>query len=168
MFARELRLRNEGDVQRARSRGRAWADGPIVFRVSRNPNLPDQNRYTVVAGKKVGKAVQRNRARRVVREALRLRHPGLRTGHDIVVIIRGTYDQLPDLAAAQPIVDRIIRRAGLLTSLAPASDPDSDAAASPGAPGRHENVKPATLNAVTLPPLDGQVTHPAPPTNSQN
>ncbi len=126
MFARELRLRNEGDVQRARSRGRAWADGPIVFRVSRNPNLPDQNRYTVVAGKKVGKAVQRNRARRVVREAVRLRHPGLRTGHDIVIIIRGTYDQLPDLATAQPIVDRILRRAGLLALAASATTPITD------------------------------------------
>ncbi len=132
MFARELRLRNEGDVQRARSRGRAWADGPIVFRISPNPTLPDQNRYTVVAGKKVGKAVQRNRAKRVVREALRLRHPGLRTGHDIVVIVRGTYDQLPDLATAQPIVDRIIRRAGLLVSPDPASGPSPE---SPGSSG---------------------------------
>ena len=134
MFARELRLRNEGDVQRARSRGRAWADGPIVFRVSRNPNLPDQNRYTVVAGKKVGKAVQRNRARRVAREALRLRHPGLRTGHDIVVIIRGTHDQLPDLATAQPIVDRILRRAGLLASGAPVNASVADATTRPNVP----------------------------------
>lgn len=128
MFARELRLRREGDVQRARARGKAWADGPVVFRISANPALPDQNRYTVVAGKKVGKAVQRNRARRVVREALRLRHPELRTGHDIVVIVRGTYDQLPDLATAQPIVDRIVRRAGLL---APSSGDSPRAADSP-------------------------------------
>ena len=127
MFARELRLRREGDVQRARSRGRAWSDGPVVFRIAANPSLPDQNRYTVVAGKKVGKAVQRNRAKRVVREALRLRHPELRTGHDIVVIIRGTYDQLPDLATAQSIVDRIIRRAGLLAP--PRPDPVASAPA---------------------------------------
>lgn len=142
MFARELRLRNEGDVQRARSRGRAWADGPIVFRVARNPNLPDQNRYTVVAGKKVGKAVQRNRARRVVREALRLRHPGLRTGHDIVVIIRGTYDQLPDLATAQPIVDRILRRAGLLTPGASSNGQAANVAIAPNGPVLDAAVRP--------------------------
>ena len=113
MFARALRLRREYDVQRARTRGKAFADGPLVFRVARNTLEPAQNRYTVVAGKKVGKAVQRNRAKRVVREALRLRLAGLRPGHDIVVIVRGTHDQLPDLATAQPIVDRLIRRAGL-------------------------------------------------------
>ncbi len=132
MFARELRLRREGDVQRARSRGRAWSDGPVVFRIAANPSLPDQNRYTVVAGKKVGKAVQRNRARRVVREALRLRHAELRTGHDIVVIIRGTYDQLPDLATAQPIVDRIIRRAGLLAPPRPTVSPSPSPSVDPG------------------------------------
>ncbi len=158
MFARELRLRNEGDVQRARSRGRAWADGPIVFRISRNPSLPDQNRYTVVAGKKVGKAVQRNRARRVVREALRLRHPALRTGHDIVVIVRGTYDQLPDLATAQPIVDRIIRRAGLLVPPDPASGP---AAESSGSNERNETVTRSTSDTVTLPTPDSPATGPA-------
>ena len=146
MFARELRLRREGDVQRARSRGRAWADGPLVFRVARNPSLPDQNRYTVVAGKKVGKAVQRNRAKRVVREALRLRHPELRTGHDIVVIVRGTYDQLPDLATAQPIVERIIRRAGLLDPSRSAGGPPSPA----GSTERDGFVTLPTPAAVTL------------------
>lgn len=120
MFPRDLRLRRQGDVQRARSRGKAWSDGPIVMRVSRNTLDPPQNRYTVIAGKKVGKAVKRNRAKRVVREALRLRHPELRTGHDIVVIVRGKHDELPDLATAAALVDRLIRRAGLIPS-APAA-----------------------------------------------
>jgi ribonuclease P protein component len=159
MFAREFRLRSEGDVQRARSRGRAWADGPIVFRVALNPSLPDQNRYTVVAGKKVGKAVQRNRAKRVVREALRLRHPDLRTGHDIVVIVRGTYDQIPDLATAQPIVERIIRRAGLLASPSTSNDPPM-----PGSSmKRAESVTLPTPAAATLPTPDAHATPPAGP-----
>ena len=159
MFPRELRLRREGDVQRARSRGRAWADGPLVFRVARNPSLPDQNRYTVVAGKKVGKAVQRNRAKRVVREALRLRHPELRTGHDIVVIVRGTHDQLPDLATAQPIVDRIVRRAGLLDVTPSSPPPTSPAAAASRSTDRAESVTVPTPDAVTLTPSAA----PAPP-----
>jgi ribonuclease P protein component len=124
MFPRDLRLRREGDVQRARSRGKAWSDGPIVVRVAANPTDPDRNRYTVVAGKKVGKSVQRNRAKRVVREALRHWHPDLRCGHDIVVIIRGTHDQLPDLATAQAVMDRIIRRARLDVPRAPGSATD--------------------------------------------
>jgi ribonuclease P protein component len=134
MFARADRLRREGDVQRARARGKAWADGPVVFRVLPNPKDPGHNRYTVVAGKRVGKAVDRNRAKRVVREAVRLRHPQLRPGHDIVVVIRGTHDQLPDLATAQPIIDRIIRKARLdLPAPADAPTPPATVAA-PTAP----------------------------------
>ena len=72
---RNLRLRREAEVRRARARGKAWADGPLVARVLVNDLDPRQNRYTVIAGKKVGKAHERNRAKRLVREAIRHLHP---------------------------------------------------------------------------------------------
>ena len=111
---RSLRLRREAEVRRARGRGRAWADGPLVARILPNGITPPQNRYTVVAGKKVGKAHERNRAKRLAREALRLLHPRLRQGFDIVVIVRGTLDELPTFAVADASLTRILTRAGLL------------------------------------------------------
>lgn len=111
---RRLRLRREAEVRRARSRGRAVADGPLVARVLPNGSRPPANRYTVVAGKKSGGSVQRNRLKRLVREALRALHPTLRPGHDVVVILRGTVAELPDYAAARALLDRIARRANLL------------------------------------------------------
>ena len=111
---RSLRLRREAEVRRARGRGRAWADGPLVARILPNGLTPPQNRYTVVAGKKVGKAHERNRAKRLAREALRLLHPRLRQGYDIVVIVRGTLDELPTFAVADASLTRIVTRAGLL------------------------------------------------------
>ena len=111
---RALRLRREGDVRAARSRGRAVADGPLVLRVLPNASTPPANRYAFVAGRKSGGSVQRNRLKRVAREAMRALHPRLRPGHDIVVIIRGTVDELSGSDAAREVLTRLLRRAGLL------------------------------------------------------
>lgn len=114
MIARRYRLREEGDVRRVRSRGRAVAHGPLVLRYMPNTLEPVQNRYTVIAGKRCGKAVQRNRLKRLVREAIRGYHPHLEPGHDIVLICRGTVEEMPDLTAAQETLQAIFSRAKLL------------------------------------------------------
>lgn len=116
MFARRYRLRRDADVRRVRSRGRASADGPLVARILPNDLDPAQNRYTVIAGKRCGKAVQRNRLKRLVREAVRQMHPDLKPGYDVVIICRGTVEEMPGLAEAQRSIKRIFRRAGLLTA----------------------------------------------------
>ena len=113
MIARPFRLQKEGDVRRVRSRGKAWAHGAIVARVLPNDLTPPQNRYTVVAGKRTGKAVQRNRLKRLTREALRGYHPWLKPGYDFVFILRGTVEELPDLAAAQEALKRILDKGDL-------------------------------------------------------
>ena len=46
------------------------------------------NRIGLTASKKVGKAVQRNRARRVIREAYRLLETQFPTGYDYVFVAR--------------------------------------------------------------------------------
>ncbi len=118
---RSLRLRRGGDVRAARSRGRAIADGPLVVRFMPNASAPPANRYGVIAGRKSGKAVQRNRLKRITREALRALHPELRPGFDLVVIIRGTVDELPGSHEAHALLTRMLRRAKLFQEQATAS-----------------------------------------------
>ncbi len=120
MVARELRLRKEFEVRQVRARGKAHAEGPIVIRVLPNQLDPAQNRYAFVAGKRVGKAHERNRAKRLCREAIRLVHPDLKPGFDLVVIVRGNAAQLPSLEITRAIIERLLSRARLVQTSAPA------------------------------------------------
>ncbi len=113
MIARRFRLHKDGDVRRVRARGRASAHKALVARILPNELHPPQNRYTVIAGKKVGKAVQRNRLKRLTREALRCYHPWVLPGHDIVLVCRSTVDEMPTLEHAQRSLHRILTRAEL-------------------------------------------------------
>ena len=111
---RSARLREPYDVSRTRSRGASAANGPLVARVLPNALEPARNRYTVIAGKRVGKAHDRNRCKRVTREALRLMNPSLRQGYDVVIIVRGGVAELSGLEIAQRSLGEIFRKVNLL------------------------------------------------------
>lgn len=89
---RRQRLRSAADFQRVRSHGRAYAHPLLVVYV--HPNDGACTRFGFTLSKRVGKAVVRNRAKRLLREAARRLVPALPAGLDIVVVGR------PPLAAA--------------------------------------------------------------------
>ena len=111
---RQSRLRESYDVQRTRAQGVAGASGPLVARVLPNQLEPPRNRYTVVAGKKIGKSHERNRCKRVTREAIRVLHPRLRQGYDVVVIVRGGVTELTGRDIAERALTEIFRKTRLL------------------------------------------------------
>ncbi len=84
-------LRRGVEFQHAWDRGRAWSHPLLILRV--NANGTEKNRFGFVVGKKVGKAVQRNRVKRWMREALRRRADTLSKGWDIILIARGSADK---------------------------------------------------------------------------
>ena len=51
-------------------------------------NGTDQNRLGITTGVKLGRAVDRNRARRRIRETYRLQESRLKQGYDIVIVAR--------------------------------------------------------------------------------
>ncbi|MCI0708637.1 MAG: ribonuclease P protein component, partial [Chloroflexi bacterium] len=83
---RWLRLRNSSDFERLRGEGRAQHHAMLLL--SYAPNNLLHNRYGFITPKRLGKAIKRNRIRRQLREAVRLQHPHLQQGYDIVIIAR--------------------------------------------------------------------------------
>jgi len=52
------------------------------------PNDMDRSRFATAAGRSIGNAVQRNRAKRSLREAIRPLIPSISSGWDIVLLAR--------------------------------------------------------------------------------
>ena len=64
----------------------------VMYAIANNTGV---NRLGVTVSKKVGKAVIRNRVRRLVKESCRLRAHRVSTGYDIVVVARAAAGALP-------------------------------------------------------------------------
>lgn len=83
---RQIRLRRPADFEQVRRDGQSWAH-PLLVLAAR-PNGRDQTRIGVVASRKVGPAVDRNRAKRLLRESARRLYPQIPPGWDLVLIAR--------------------------------------------------------------------------------
>lgn len=77
------------------------------------PNLIDQNQYGIVASKKIGGAVRRNKAKRRIREVIRKHLPAIRPGYDLVIVARSGLIEAPyqDVLAD---FQKAIKRAGIV------------------------------------------------------
>lgn len=83
---RENRLRSARDFRRAFEEGRrASAPGLICFAAA-GPDATGPPRVGVTASRKVGGATERNRVKRLLREAARRALPGLPEGTDVVLV----------------------------------------------------------------------------------
>lgn len=81
-----ITLNENRDFRRLYSRGRSFASPLLVTYVMKNRT--GNVRIGITTGKKVGKAVLRSRARRVIREACRELSDDLKPGFDLVFVAR--------------------------------------------------------------------------------
>ncbi len=110
---KRYRLRDNEQFRRVRKEGRSWSHPLLVLCAL--PNDLDYSRFGFSASKRVGKAVARNRAKRLLREAARLRQGLISPGQDVVFVARQRITQA-DFQEVDRAVEELLRQAGLLSA----------------------------------------------------
>ena len=90
-------LKLNKDFRRLYARGNSFAGGFVVVYV--RPNKRGINRVGFTAGKQLGNAVMRNRAKRLMREGYRQLEDRISGTYDMIIVARNraagkTYDQI--------------------------------------------------------------------------
>ncbi|MGE5454428.1 MAG: ribonuclease P protein component [Methylocystaceae bacterium] len=93
MLPQEVRLRKKGEFRKIYEQGRKYYGKYLILFVIKK--AAEINRYGIVASKKVGKAVVRNRSRRQIREIVRETRGNMLTGNDIILVIKSSAVGVP-------------------------------------------------------------------------
>ena len=112
MVKRRFRLTRSTDFKRVRSNGKSYAH-PLLVLVIMPCAGHDSIRVGVTASKSVGGAVARNRAKRIMREAMRDLLPVIKPGWDMIAIARVPLLSA-DFQAVQQAMHVLLQRAKLL------------------------------------------------------
>lgn len=102
------------DFRRAYARGKSFVSPVVVVYVMKN--RLGLTRVGITTSKKIGNAVQRNRSRRVIREAYRALQPRVRPGLDLVFVARG---KTPHVKSGEVLrhMERLLSGAGVLAEV---------------------------------------------------
>jgi len=109
---RKFRLTKSNDFKRVRRNGRSYAH-PLIVLIVHPQEVNGLSRFGISAGRSVGIAVQRNRAKRMLREALRNLMPHVESGWDIILLSRHPLTNA-SLTEIQSAITQLFSRAGIL------------------------------------------------------
>ncbi len=105
---------------------RSVADPFVVYILAKNAEEPAVSAVAIQVPRKVGKAVRRNRIRRIVKEVLRKLFPRFPSPFRVIVIARPRAALL-GYHEVSPLLERLFEREGIL----PGSTPPRDDPANP-------------------------------------
>ena len=111
---RRFRLSRSEDFKRVRRSGKSYAH-PLVVLVAQASETKEHLKLGIAAGKTTGTAVSRNRAKRLLREAMRGLIPSIASGWDLILIARPALVNA-SLADTRSALTNLLQRAKLLTT----------------------------------------------------
>lgn len=117
LMRRSWRLRNGTDFARVRENGRVWRHPLLALSAAASVEGSRVSRVGITVSRRVGTAVVRNRVKRRLREILRLEHPRLVEGWDLVIVVRPAAAKA-DFAALSAAALSLLQRAGLSAAVA--------------------------------------------------
>ena len=108
---RSFRLTSTTDFKRVRRFGKSYAH-PLVVLVTL-PNPGEQLKVGIASSRAVGNAVERNRAKRLVREAVRNLLPGIKPGWKALILCRRPIlnSSLPEIIQA---LSQLLNKTGMM------------------------------------------------------
>ncbi|MBN1303831.1 MAG: ribonuclease P protein component [Anaerolineales bacterium] len=108
---RRFRLTRSSDFKRVRCYGKSYAH-PFIVLMTQSSGLPGV-RVGIAAGRSVGNAVRRNRAKRLMRAAMAPLLPVVKPGWNLVLIARQSLleKKTPEISAA---LTELLERAQLI------------------------------------------------------
>jgi ribonuclease P protein component len=118
------RLSRSAEFERVYRQGRSMANRHLVLYTFPNP-AAERPRLGLSVSRKIGGAVERNRVKRLLREAFASAEPELKAGQDIVVVARPQVGELVEregLAGVDASLTELIARAGLGSGAAPPAE----------------------------------------------
>jgi len=114
MLPKANRLRRSWEFRQARNRGRAYGSSLLVMHAHNQTGTAVRAGFSV--SKRVGKAVVRNRVKRLMREGVRANLMEAKPGYDLIFTARpsaafSTYGEI------RQAIEELLRRGGILQRL---------------------------------------------------
>jgi ribonuclease P protein component len=107
------RLSRSGEFERVYREGRSHASRHLVVYAFPRSENDGEARLGVSVGRKLGGAVERNRIKRLLREAFWANAESLRPGHDFVIVARPAAGELEGERAIEEALRSVLADAGL-------------------------------------------------------
>jgi ribonuclease P protein component len=115
---RRGRLTRSAEFDRVYRQGRSFANRHLAVYAFPRPG-EESTRLGLSVGRKVGGAVERNRVKRLLREAFATRRDAITGAHDVVIVARPDVLELAEREGVEGVaatLDELLVRAGVVAS----------------------------------------------------
>lgn len=106
-----ITIKENRDFRRIYIKGKSYVHPVLVVYILKQRY--EKTRVGITTSKKIGKAVQRNRARRIIMAAYRELYPQIKKGYDIIFVARGRTPYLKSTDILR-CMEKQLKKAGVL------------------------------------------------------